>query len=235
MDLYWSKINYAPFTIIFACMGALVSCQIPRTESKVIDRTPDIVHVSTGFQGVVTGYHCAGAPDIKVATIEKCGGAKNVETVLFDQTHDINAARLDPSTPDVMGKPAVIGGLNATFALPSALMDVAADPARQLSEHMSWGCVNCTMELGGSRFVITTPRNITRRAFTDNTAGAGATVDVFNLRLRGCMQLKETSGLGTFANKSGYMCSNSFVSFDQNLSGKGSLNYRITLSDRLRG
>jgi hypothetical protein len=217
------------------CMlDALISCQPLSTEPTVI-KTPDIVHVSANFQGAVTGYYCMGSPGVMVATIEKCGGAKNVETVLYDQAHDIHAARLDPNTPDVMGKAAVIGGLNATFALPSALMDIAADPTQPLNEHMRWGCKNCTMELGGSRFTVTTPLNVTHRAFTDNTAGAGATADQFNLRMRGCMQLRETSGLGTYANKRGHMCGNSFVTFDQNLNGVGSLNYRITLRDRFRG
>jgi hypothetical protein len=92
-----------------------------------------------------------------------------------------------------------------------------------------------SVTLSGSTFAVTTPIDITRHAFSDNNAGNATPDGAFKLRFIGCIRLIETSGLGAYANKRGFMCGNTIVSFDQNLNANGSSNYRIALHNRLRG
>jgi hypothetical protein len=218
-------------------LAILSSCQTqpPQKTAGSIEINRDLAHIAIDFQSSVSGYHCVGAPSVTVATVADCGGENKVETVLFKQTKDVQDTRIEANTQDTLGSPVVAGALDATITIPAAIIDLAADPTQPLSDPLFWDCENCTMTLSGSRFTITTPLNTTRRAFVDDHIRVGTTAGQFNLRMMGCMRLIETSGLGTYANKRGFMCGSNLVSFDQNLNGTGISNYRIMLRNRLRG
>jgi hypothetical protein len=157
-----------------------------------------------------------------------------VETVLIDNSNDLILQRLDANTPDVIGTRNIIGHLDGAISLPIQLLTLNENPSQTMKTFLPWGCKNCTVSLGGSKFSVTTPANINRHAFNRNTTSTVTTTGQFQTRLVGCVHLVETSGHGIYANKRGYMCGSSSINFDQNLNAVGSSTYQISIGNGLR-
>jgi hypothetical protein len=91
------------------------------------------------------------------------------------------------------------------------------------------------MSLGGSTFEIIDGMPLTGPAFP----GLGPVEDPYitgtlTLRMVGCAGVRETTGVGTYANKVGSLCLNGTFTFDQNFSGQGVSNCTIVLHDPLQ-
>jgi hypothetical protein len=126
------------------------------------------------------------------------------------------------------------GTVEATRAFDVSFFGLMGD-WNALPPTLPWTMNEFQMSLGGSTFEIIDGMPLTGPAFP----GLGPVEDPYitgtlTLRMVGCAGVRETTGVGTYANKVGSLCLNGTFTFDQNFSGQGVSNCTIVLHDPLQ-
>lgn len=188
-----------------------------------------ITNSISNVDGAIGGFVC---PDGSITgnPMDPCG----VQTILYPISGPVYATMVNPSTGETMGAVTERGAVNAVPAFDVSFFGLNGDWS-VLPATLPWTMGEFQMSIGGSTFEIIDGMPLTGRAF----AGLGPVEDpmvtgTLALRMAGCAGVRETTGMGRYANKTGSLCLNGTFTFEQNFNGKGVSNCTIVLHDPLQ-
>lgn len=188
-----------------------------------------ITNSISNVDGAIGGFVCQDGT-ITGDPMDPCG----VQTILYPISGPVYATMVNPSTGETMGAVAERGTVNAVPAFDVSFFGLKGD-WNVLPATLPWTMNDFQMSIGGSTFEIIDGMSLTGRAFS----GLGPVEDpmvtgTLALRMAGCAGVRETTGMGRYANKTGSLCLNGTFTFEQNFNGKGVSNCTIVLHDPLQ-
>ncbi|MGD8633957.1 MAG: hypothetical protein PVF85_10330 [Anaerolineales bacterium] len=207
-------------------VGGQGNPQVFNPNSDAITITNSISDVD----GAIGGFVC---PDGTVTgnPMDPCG----IETILYPISGPVYATMINPSTGETMGAVQERGTVNATPAFDVSFFGLAEPDWSVLPATLPWTMDTFEMSIGGSTFEIIEGMELTGRAFP----GLGPVEDpmvtgLLALRMAGCAGVRETTGMGSYANKVGSLCLNGTFTFQPDFVGTGVSNCTIVLHDPLQ-
>jgi hypothetical protein len=180
--------------------------------------------------GAIGGFVC---PDGSITGNpgDPCG----ITDILYPIAGPVYATTVDSSTGETLGVITDIGTIAATPVFDVSFFGLAEPDWSVLPATLPWTMNDFQMSIGDSVFEIIDSMPLTGRAF----AGLGPAEDpmvtgTLALRMSGCAGVRETTGMGRYANKVGSLCLNGTFTFEPNFNGKGVSNCTIVLHDPLQ-
>ncbi len=199
---------------------------------QVFNPNPDALTITNSISdvdGSIGGFVC---PDGTITgdPQDPCG----VETILYPISGPVYATMVNPSTGETMGAVQERGTVEATPAFDVSFFGLSGDWSL-LPATLPWTMNQFQMSIGGSTFEIIDGMPLTGRAFP----GLGPVEDpmvtgTLALRMAGCAGVRETTGMGRYANKVGSLCLNGTFTFQPDFVGTGVSNCTIVLHDPLQ-